>query len=114
MKLTPACEGIFKELHITRSKVDEVVELHAKQYTDTVDQTSYDAPKQSGGLIGYIGWSYKGWESTDAENAAFADFFNNKVKFKAPSIPEIKIYAEPPELVDTFDYKALGLEGLRL
>lgn len=123
IKLTPACEDIFKDLKLTENDVSTIISNHAKQYCKIPDIIQYERPEKpkiegltglgQTGLVGHIGWSYEGWVSTNEDEAILQDFLENKTKFKSPSIPEIKIYSEPPELAETFDYAALGLGRIK-
>lgn len=104
-------EDIFNKLYLTRNDILAVLIKHAKLHTEHV-KVAYFEPHIKNmqdplGQRGYLIWCSE--PVINSDTASYQKWLENGYSGSC----SFDVYAEPPELADTFDYKALGLEGLR-
>lgn len=113
IKLPPECEDVFKQLYLSDADIIAVLRKHAMNYLGDVDGItfSYIPPSKLDkldplGQRGYLVW-------TDEYKTGFGHY--HKVLeglfpvFNSSTYKKAMVFADPPELRDSFDFDALGI-----
>jgi len=113
IRIDPLCSEIIDKLYMTSYDIVSVIQKHIKYCgVEVKDARIFYLPSftPEGDVYrgnGYLIWHYNTTECEIAESDAF-------IKNPIPhcNSARIEIYSNPPELKDTFDFKALGLEDI--
>ncbi|PCJ39127.1 MAG: hypothetical protein COA71_14520 [SAR86 cluster bacterium] len=109
IKVGPYYEDVIKDLYMTGPDLMNYLEKHAKQYLKEDPNFCYIAPSKYiadySDVLG--GQGHFIWYSDREEYLKVMKTF----ELKSPHIYQAFVYSDPPELKNTFDYEAIGLQS---
>lgn len=117
IQLSPCCQGIFDKQSLTNRDITSQLEQHAKMHTDKVCRFTFMYPDRcdKSDPLGHRGILV--WTDDNTKDKKSNDDFTEWVRFCNFPFPsqlyvQAMIYSNPFELRETFNAKALGLQGL--